>query len=270
MFRNQLSLAVLVIVDGLRRYALIGLVVLSLVLQVGGLLFLDFIPRDVGRVSADFILSVGWFTGLLFLLFHAVQVMAWDEERRTIHTLLARPISRSQYVIGIYIGLVGLLALLNAVLGALGYCILLIIKDSVSSVYFTHLSLVNYIIAWLGLTLIELVVLAVIMLFSGLVRGGFLVLILTVAYSFICNGLPVVREAFLSRSDESDSLVNYLLTFLTAIFPDFNQIDRKQLITVKADVVLAPELGLNAILLCCYLIIVVWLACLVYERRDLQ
>ena len=166
------SLAVLVILDGLRRHALIGLLLLSLLLEACGLLFFDFIPRDIGRASGDFIVSVGWLTGFLFLFFHAVQVMAWDEERRTIHTLLARPISRAQYVLGVYLALALLLLLLNGILAGIGYGILAVIKGSVKPVYFTHLSGAHYLLSWLGLYAIELTILAAILLFSGLVRGA--------------------------------------------------------------------------------------------------
>lgn len=43
------ALARLVLLDGLRRHALMGLIVLSMAAQAGALLFLDFIPRDIGR-----------------------------------------------------------------------------------------------------------------------------------------------------------------------------------------------------------------------------
>lgn len=270
MMRKIWGLAQLVCLDGLRRHALIGLVLLSFALEAGGLLFFEFIPRDIGRASGDFILSVGWLTGLLFLLFHAVQVMAWDEERRTIHTFLARPISRTQYVLGIFLGLAVLLVLLNLVLGLLGYGVLTLIKDSISSTYFQHLSPAHYCLAWIGLFCIELMLLAVIMLFSGLVRGGFPVLLLTVAYFLICNGLPVVRASIANRTDLSAALP-LLLQGLTGLFPDFSRFDFKELITASNSAInllqgLAVDLGLLAL----YLTVALWLATLVYQRRDLQ
>jgi ABC-type transport system involved in multi-copper enzyme maturation permease subunit len=270
MLRKIWSLAQLVLIDGLRRHALIGLVFLSFGLEIGGLLFFDFIPRDIGRASADFILSVGSLTGFLFLLFHAVQVMAWDEERRTIHTLLARPISRTQYVLGTFLGLAVLLLLLNGILGLLGYGVLILIKGSVKSSYFAYLSLSHYSLSWGGLFCIELMILAAIMLFSGLVRGGFPVLLLTISYYFICTGLPVVREAIINRAGDGDDAIAILLHWLTAFFPNFGRFDFKMLITAESSGLLAQQVGTNLALMAFYLCAVLWAAALVYQRRDLQ
>lgn len=270
MMAKLWSLALLVLIDGLRRHALVGLVFLALALEAGGLLFFDFIPKDIGRASADFILSVGWLTGLLFLLFHAVQVLAWDEERRTIHTLLARPISRTQYVLGIFLGLATLLLLLNFILSLLGYGVLNLIKGSVNPVYFPHLSLPHYLLSWSGLFCTELMILAVIMLFSGLVRGGFPVLLLTVSYYFICTGLPVVREAFTGRTLEGGSSLAAVLQGLTFFFPDFSRFDFKTLVTTLPGEHIAQHLGVDLGLLMLYLSVVLWTAALIYQRRDLQ
>lgn len=263
-------LAQLVLIDGLRRHALMGLILLACGLEAGGLLFFNFIPRDIGRASADFVLSVGWLTGFLFLLFHAVQVMAWDEERRTIHTLLARPISRTQYVLGTFLGLAVLLLLLNTILGLLGYGILALIKGSVSPGYFPHLSLPHYLLSWSGLFCTELMILAIIMLFSGLVRGGFPVLLLTVSYYFICTGLPVVRDAFADSVGESDTYIPTLLRWLTAIFPDFSRFDFKALVTTESGSTFLQHLGTDIGLLVLYLTTVLWIAAMIYQRRDLQ
>ncbi len=270
MLRKIWSLAQLVIIDGLRRHALMGLILLAFGLEAGGLLFFDFIPRDIGRASADFTLSVGWLTGFLFLLFHAVQVMAWDEERRTIHTLLARPISRTQYVLGVFLGLATLLLLLNGILGLLGYGILGIIQNSVKLVYFPHLSLLHYILSWSGLFCMELMILSVILLFSGLVRGGFPVLLLTVSYYFICTGLPVVRDAFLTRTADAENAYNPLLQWMTAVFPDFNRFDFKALVTSEQSGVLLQHLSTDLLLMILYLITILWSASIVYQHRDLQ
>ncbi len=270
MLRKVWSLAQLVIIDGLRRHALIGLVLLAFGLEAGGLLFFDFIPRDVGRASADFILSIGWLTGFLFLLFHAVQVMAWDEGRRTIHTLLARPISRTQYVLGTFLGLATLLLLLNGILGLLGYAILSLIQKSINLVYFPHLSFLHYSLSWGGLFCIELIILVVILLFSGLVRGGFPVLLLTVSYYFICTGLPVVRNAFIAKSGNDTLRLGSILQWMTAIFPDFSRFDFKELITNEMSGVFLQHLSTNILLLVLYLTVMLWLASIVYQRRDLQ
>lgn len=270
--RCILALARLLVLDGLRRHALLGLIALSLAAEAGGLLFFDFISRDIGRAASDFIFSIAWVTGFIFLFFHAVQVMALDEERRVIYSLVARPISRGEYVLGIFTGLALLLFLLNILLGGLGLGTLLLIKGMVGPAYFSHLSLAAYLLSWAGLFNMQLMLLAVILLFSGLVRGNFPVLLVSLSFYAICSGLPVVRESVAQKMAESVELAgtSKLLMGMTAVFPDFQRLDFKNFI-VSADSFPSLDLILTGFgLALAYTTIFLWLASMVYQRRDLQ
>jgi len=265
-----IALAQLIILDGIRRHALIGLVLFALAGCTGGLLFFDFIPREIGRASNDFIFSIIWLTGFIFLLFHAVQVTAWDNERGGLHIYLARPLSRTEYGLALFTGLAVLLLLLNLVLGGLGWLLLGFIKNSVHELYFPHLSFSFYLLSGVGLYSIELMILAVILLFSSVVRGNFAVLLLTLSYYFICSGLPVVRASIVQKSaGDPDTLAN-ILKGLSALFPDFSRLDFKTL-AVSTDAIPPVHQILfsfgSSIL---YTVLVLWLSCYVYTRRDLQ
>lgn len=278
MFRSVLSsmqrissLARLIILDGLGRHALIGLILFALAGVTAGLFFIDFIPRDIGRAANDFIFSVIWLTGFIFLLFHAVQVAAWDNERGALHTFLARPISRTEYTLALYLGLAVLLVVLNVILSSLGWGVLNLIKGSVPSGYFQDLSFAFFLLAGIGLYWIQLMILSVILLFSSAVRGSFPVLLLTLCYYFICFGLPVVRDSLEQKelADPSHS-IDSLCKWLTAIFPDFSWLDFKTLVASSDSVPvyfqLATPFGLGIL----YIVIILWIACMIYERRDLQ
>lgn len=267
------ALAWLTVLDGLRRHALLGLVFLSMAALAGGLFFFDFISRDVGRASNDFIFSISWFSGFLFLFFHAVQVVAWDEDRNVIYNLLARPISRAEYVLGVFSGLAILLAFLNLILGCLGWFTLVWIKSSVSTEYFSHLSPGFYLLTWAGLFSMELMMLSVIVLFSGLIRGSFPVLLISISFYAICSGMPVVRESISQQavSDLGSPISAKLLQMLTAVFPDFSRLDFKNLLMSSAQV--WPDLTtllVNFGLTIGYITLLLWFACAVYDRRDLQ
>lgn len=265
------ALTRLIILDGLRRHALIGLILFALAGTTGGLLFFDFIPRDIGRASSDFLFSNIWLTGFIFLLFHGVQTTAWDNERGALHTFMARPISRTEYALALYSGLAFLLLALNIILGALGWGMLNLIKGSVGGSYFQHLSLSFFLITGAGLYLIQLMILAVILLFSSAVRGGFPVLLLTLCYYFICTGLPVVRESFKQKgAGDSSQLLNALLKWLTTLFPDFSWLDFKTLVASTDPLPTSSQLILPFIVSTLYIAIVLLLACIIYERRDIQ
>lgn len=269
--RRISALSYLVILDGLRRHALIGLILFALAGITGGLLFFDFIPRDIGRAANDFLFSIIWLTGFIFLLFHGAQVMAWDNERGALHTFMARPISRTEYALALYSGVAVLLLALNIILGTLSWGILNHIKDTVGVSYFQHLSFSFFFLTGAGLYWIQLMMLAVILLFSSAVRGNFPVLLLTLCYYFICTGLPVVRESFKQKGTAySNESLDALLKWLTAIFPDFSWLDFKTLVASNDPIPAASNLILPFALSALYITLVLLLACVIYERRDLQ
>ncbi len=260
------ALARLVVVDGIRRHALIGLVLLALGIELSGLFFFGFVPRDIGRVLSDFVVTAGWAAGMLFLFFHAVQVMSWGEDRRVIHTLLARPLSRTEYVLGVFAGLFFLLLLLNGLLAAIGYGVLALIKSWVGVEFFSHLGIQEYLLAWWGVLSIQAMILSAIVLFSGMIRGGFTVLLVTLSYYLICNGLPVAIEFFKNASP----LTRKLLEGLTLVFPNFSRFDYKGLIVALGKWPEASSLALNLAYVMLYCALVLTLAAGIYNRRDLK
>ncbi len=264
--KRILALARLVVVDGLRRHALLGLVLLALGIQLSGLFFFAFVPRDIGRVSADFVLTVGWLAGMVFLFFHAVQVMSWGEDRRVIHTLLAHPLSRTEYVLGVFAGLLLLLLLLNGLLGMIGYGVLALIKSWVGQAFFSSLGLGEYLLAWWGVLSIHAMILAVIVLFSGMLRGGFTVLLVSLSYYLICTGLPVAIEFFKGSSPH----LLKLLIGLTLVFPNFSRFDFKGLIVALGQMPSAATLILHFAYVALYSGSVLVVAAGVYDRRDLK
>lgn len=266
MVKRIFALARLVTLDGLRRHALIGLVALALGIELSGLFFFAFVPRDIGRVLTDFVVTIGWCAGMVFLLFHAVQVMSWGEDRRVIHTLLARPISRTEYVLGVFAGLLFLLFLLNVLLGVTGFAVLALIKYWVGEVFFSSLGVGKYLLAWAGVMSIQAMILSAIVLFSGMIRGGFTVLLVTLSYYLICNGLPVAIDFF-----KGDSVfTKKFLVALTLAFPNFSRFDYKGLIVALGKWPDLESLALNAAYVLLYCTLVLTLAAGIYNRRDLK
>ena len=270
-FFRIFSIGQLIVIDGLRRHAIIGLIIFAFAGEVCGLLFFDFIPRDIGRASNDFLFSIAWVTGFIFLLIHGVKAAAWDSERNVVHTFLARPISRTEYILGVFAGLAILLLLLNLILATISWVILNLIKNSVAPIYFQNLSFYLFILSTAGLYYIQLMILSVILFFSGAIRGNFPVLLLTLAYYFICNGLPIVRESVLFETRENtNNVLNLILKWLTAIFPDFSRLDFKTLVMSAENIIPIKEYCLSFGLSTIYIVIILWFATILYQRRDLN
>jgi hypothetical protein len=271
MLNRIVAMAWLIIIDGVRRRAIFGLLLFAFASIISGLLFYQFIPRDIGRTSCDFLLSISWVTGTIFLLSHTVEVFAWNNERGPLHTYLARPISRTEYALGLFVGMSVLLLVLHFMLGSLNWVILNSIQRSVDEVQFQPPSLSYFILAGIGVYCIHIIYLAVILLFSSSIRGSFPVLLLTLCYYFICSGLPVVRESLKEQNIENtNKYLSSMLKWLTALFPDSSSLDFKTIIATTdvppATMQIIYSFGQSFL----YIIVLVWLACVVYEKRDLQ
>lgn len=165
-----------------------------------------------------------------------------------------------------FAGLLFLLLLLNGLLSCIGYGVLALIKSWVAEVYFGHLGIGGYLLAWWGALSIEIMILAVIVLFSGMLRGGFTVLLVTLSYYLICNALPVAIEFFKGGSP----LIRKILVGMTLVFPNFSRFDYKGLIVAfdKWPAFSSLMLNLGYVLLYCALVLI--FAAGIYNRRDLK
>ena len=268
--RRIWALAGITVLDGVKRNAFIGMLLFALAGQLSGMLFFEFIPKEIGRVANDLTFSVSFLVGFVFILFHAVQVMAWGGQNRTIHTFLARPISRAEYLLGNFTGLALLLLLLNILMAGVGLLVLQTIKENVGPAYFPHFSLGYYCIAFVALYLIELTLLSVVVFFASAIRGSFPVMLLTLAYYFICTGLPVVRESVLQKVDsESAGMLPVFFQVLNAIFPDFSRLDFKSMAIDKSAVFLVSDHLLALVVFSLYIVVLLWLATLAFRKKDI-
>lgn len=268
--RRIAVLAGVTVIDGIKRHAFIGLLLFALAGQAGGLLFFGFIPRDIGRVANDFTFSVTFLAGFVFILFHAVQVVSLDDENRTIQTFLARPISRTEYLLGIFSGLALLLLFLNIIMGVIGWVVLQVIQNNVGTAFFPYLSFGFFLLAFAGLYLLKLTLLAVVVFFASVIRGRFMVLLLTLAYYFICNGLPVVRESVQQQSSQSNGETMILLfQVLSGIFPDFSRLDFKILVVGGTSALPVADYLLSFTVSLLYIVVLLWLAALSFKNKDM-
>src|SRR6266704_1559632 len=101
--------AVITFKEGIRNRAVYGIIILSLLMLTVNFLICEIIMREVGKVAVDIALSTVSFSGLLLVLFVGINLMAKDLDRKTIYMVLARPISRTQYIVGKFLGMVTLI-----------------------------------------------------------------------------------------------------------------------------------------------------------------
>jgi ABC-type transport system involved in multi-copper enzyme maturation permease subunit len=266
-----MALAHITFLNGLRRNAVWGLCFFALAFEICGVFFMDFFGHDLGRVICDFQFSIMWAAGMIFILFYAVQAVAWDDDHRIIDSILARPISRSEYVLGSMAGLSLLLLCFEFLLMTLAMGEIIWIKPIIGEVYFPLFSATHFIIAWLALQAILLTHLGIVILVSSAIRGAFPVMLITLAYSLICSGLPVVRESIRQQAETSAQGLDHLLTGMSMLFPDFGVLNLKDSVLSIQSIenMIGMSVWLPFGLISAYLAIVLLLSCMVYERRDI-
>jgi ABC-type transport system involved in multi-copper enzyme maturation permease subunit len=94
---------------GVRDRTLFGIFILGLLLLLTIPVFSYFSMRQTTEVAAGYALSVISLIGLLLTVFMGGNLISRDIDRRGIHTVVTLPISRSQYMVGKFIGLALLL-----------------------------------------------------------------------------------------------------------------------------------------------------------------
>lgn len=107
--KKALELAKVTFIGGVRDKVFITLIIISF------LCFMIFIPaassmsmRQVREVAVSLSLSVISIVSLVLTVFLGVNLVYRDIEKRTAHSIIALPVSRESYIVGKYLGLLGI------------------------------------------------------------------------------------------------------------------------------------------------------------------
>jgi Cu-processing system permease protein len=105
--------------SGFRSRSVHAIILLGVLLVGVAFLSASFSPRQPKTVALDVGLSGMRFSLVLFALFWVQELVGREVERRTVMYALSYPVSRGSYIIGRYLGVLGLLALAALLLGML-------------------------------------------------------------------------------------------------------------------------------------------------------
>jgi Cu-processing system permease protein len=178
--------------EGIRNRALYGITLFALLLLIAIFLISDMVMQEVGKVAVDMALSAVSLSGLLLVLFVGINLMAKDLDKRTIYMVLSRPISRSQYIVGKFLGMVLLIITTIAVLSIFAVASIIMIKHMYPN-YFNRFSLPLIFQALFFTTLMLVLLSAVSFLFASFTSTSFITLVLTVIVYIIGQSLTDVK-----------------------------------------------------------------------------
>jgi len=227
---NLWPVAVITFKEGLRNRAMFGIAIFSLLFLTASILISNMIPRSVGKVLVDMSLSAVSLSGLLLVLFVGINLLAKDLDKRTIYMVLARPISRPQYLTGKFLGVVMLLAATICIVGIFSAGSLALAKGMYPK-YFDRFSWYLVFVAILFAFLSMMLLSAVSFLFASFVSNSFVTLVLTVVTYLVGHAVHDVKalvEAPKTVGIEVSTVTVKVVQFAYYLFPNLSLFDIKQ------------------------------------------
>ncbi|MBM4353622.1 MAG: hypothetical protein FJ109_07455 [Deltaproteobacteria bacterium] len=246
--------------ESARQRAFIGLLLGALILVFSSLLVSELVVYDQQRrVVQDFGLFFISFAGVVIAVIVGVLLVYKELERKTIYSLLSKPLFRYEFLLGKYIGMLLVLLIGTVVLSGAWFLVLFVRDVPVRLVF---LKAVLLIFGELS------IVSAVAILFSSfstpVLSGIFTFGIFVVGRQvyFIDELLTASKGLFVTAPQ-----IRPLGEAVTRIFPDLSLFDvaREILLEVEVSWLYVAQSLAYAL---CYVVILIALATLVFQRRD--
>lgn len=222
-------IAVITWKEGIRNRAIYGISLFAFMLLGLNLLVANMAPRDVGKVAVDMALSTISFSGLLVVLFVGINLMAKDLDKKTIYMVLSKPISRSEYILGKFIGIVLLLLATVAFISFFALGCLFVLK-SAYAMYFPRFS---WALVFLGIffIMIMLIILSALsFLFASFSTTSFITLVLTIISYLIGESLSDIKALLETARTTGESVSPITMQVVQAayyLFPNLSFFDIK-------------------------------------------
>jgi len=255
--------------EGIRNRTIYGISIFALLVLSINLLICSMIMREVSKVAVDIALSSVSFAGLLVVLFVGINLLAKDFDKKTIYMVLSKPVSRSHYIIGKFLGISALILVLMLILGVFAYLSIFLVKITYPS-YFAKISVSMIFLALVYASIGLLLLLSTAFLFAAISSNSFVTFMLTVITYIVGHSIGDVKE-MLAMPDTygvtSSTSLQKIVDVAYYVFPNLSFFDLKaqaaNVISVSIKYYLfSAGYGLF------YIALVLFLASMVFHRRE--
>jgi len=268
--RGMVAVALLSFKEGLRHRVLYGVLLSALLLMSCAVLASGFFLRDISKVVLDFCMATVTLGGLTIPFFLAINLLAKDIERRTIFTLLSRPISRGQYLVGKFFGLLLLTGLIMALL-TIGVWVSIMGGEYLFGArYFIRVGWFSIFAALFLSWLSVLILNGFVVLWSTVTTSSFLATLLTL-FSYVIGQFidDVVRFLQVKVTlEEISQSVRMTVDVVKYLFPNLAAFDFKSVAAHGLVIPMADVYTLTAYATV-YISVLLLLATFFFKRRDL-
>lgn len=262
------ALAVITCKEGLRSRSVLGILFFSLFILGLNVAVAGFFMRNIGKVTVDMNLSALSFSGLLLVLFVGLNLIGKDIERKTIHLVLTKPLSRVQYLWGKYLGI--LLFVLCSLLVLLVFCVgTIVLLRGLYRPYFEPFSWVVFFQAALFIYVKLAVLSAIALFFTTITTSSFITLIFTICSYLV--GETIEEVVFYLRSGLNEegfsAALERTIEICSYVFPNFSVFDLK--LEAAHALAIAPDRTAYALAYAVtYIVLMLILGSMVFRRRE--
>lgn len=268
--RRISALAYITFIEGIRDRALYGITIVALMMLCANILFTNLFGHEIGKVMVDLNLSTIAFAALLLTFFVNINLIAKDIDRRTIYCVLSKPLSRSEYIIGKYFGLIILVIVAILLLAMCSSVVVWFVKTSVDMYFFRTFSWACYSQAVFYAMLMFILLNAVVIFFSSVSTSAFLTMLFSIATYIVGQSIEEVLLFFKNEATTagySSKLNEVLVEYLQYFIPNFSAFDIK--ILASHGKLMSTE---HTLALIGYTILfsslLIYFASLIFKRRE--
>lgn len=270
MFRRVIALSLVTVKEGICDRSLYGIFLFALLVMGLNVAIADFFMRDIGKVTVDMNLSALSLAGLLLVFFVAINLLAKDIDKKTIHMVLAKPFSRAEYIWGKYIGLMLAIFLSLLILTTIS-CVTIGSLKSLYPGYFFGFQWSVFFVAVFFIFFQLALLCAIVVFFTTVSSTSFVTLIFSIATYVV--GVTLEEVVFYLRTAEatgevvaSNALQN-ILGVVMWLVPNFAAFD------YKLEAAHGIPLDLSELVLSCsyglmYIFVLLILSSLIFKRRE--
>ncbi len=242
--------------ESLRQRIMLLLIVFSIILIVISLFLEPFALGESPKLLRDFGMAVASIFGVLVVIIIGSTLIHKDIEKRTIYTVIAKPVKRSEIILGKFLGLFLLVAILQGAMAIIHQFTILIYEGK-----FDLPILLN-----LPFSLIEIMVLSGILLLFSSFSSTTLTSIMGVLFYVIGHASPDLK---LFADTVKVSLIKYLAYGFYYLLPNLENFNLRLELVHKLPVY--PDQLLFSICYgLIYTIFLLYLAIIVFEKREFK
>ncbi len=240
--------------ENLRDKILYNLLLFAGLLIAASMLLGSLSISEQEKIVTDMGLAAINLIGVIIAVFVGIGLVSKEIERRTIYTIMARPISRAQFVVGKYLGLV---VTLSVNLSIMLLVFLFTLWWSGASV---HVSLMQAV----ELIFVELLVVTALALFFSTFSSAMVSASLTIGLYVIGHLTPDLKGIAEKSHNE---LTTMLLTGIYYLCPNLEMLNIKGQAAAGVSVSLAYQ-TMATVYGLFYASLLVVVACVIFQRRD--